>query len=478
MATKKERALEVIEEKKALLWPMSDTLWDHPETGFHERYAAELYGKTLEQEGFQVERELAGIPTAFSGTYGQGGPVIGFLGEFDALPGLSQAAGADEKRPVEENGPGHGCGHNLLGVGSLAAAIALKHYLQDSGLPGTVKFFGCPAEENGSGKGFMARDGVFNGVDIAFSWHPGEVNSVSTESTMANYQISYRFQGVSAHAAMSPELGRSALDALELMNVGVQFLREHVPTDTRIHYAITDTGGNAPGVVQSHAQALYLLRAVQLPQVKELYQRVNQIARGAAMMTGTEVEITFIKSCSNMLINTELNQLMQRNLVEVAPVQLEEEDLELARRIRETLGPVHSYFDTVAAEITDPEERARVAADADSLVHRIVLPLARERQGFVSSDVGDVSWNCPVAQINAATMPAGVPMHSWQMVAVGKSAMAKKGMLYAAKVMAGSAIDALEDPEIIRRAREKFCQRTGGQKYASPIPPEVKPRID
>ena len=198
MATKKERALEVIEEKRALLWPMSDTLWDHPETGFHERYAAELYGKTLEQEGFQVERDLAGIPTAFSGTYGQGGPVIGFLGEFDALPGLSQAAGADEKRPVEENGPGHGCGHNLLGVGSLAAAIALKHYLQDSGLPGTVKFFGCPAEENGSGKGFMARDGVFNGVDIAFSWHPGEVNSVSTESTMANYQISYRFQGVSA----------------------------------------------------------------------------------------------------------------------------------------------------------------------------------------------------------------------------------------------------------------------------------------
>lgn len=163
------------------------------------------------------------------------------------------------------------------GVGSLAAAIALKHYLQDSGLPGTVKFFGCPAEENGSGKGFMARDGVFNGVDIAFSWHPGEVNSVSTESTMANYQISYRFQGVSAHAAMSPELGRSALDALELMNVGVQFLREHVPTDTRIHYAITDTGGNAPGVVQSHAQALYLLRAVQLPQVKELYQRVNKL---------------------------------------------------------------------------------------------------------------------------------------------------------------------------------------------------------
>ena len=249
MEQKKQRALSAIEERREQLCGLSDALWEHPEVGFHENFAAQAFCRALEQEGFRVERDLAGIKTAFSGTFGEGGPVIGFLGEFDALPGLSQEAGAAEQKAIEEGAPGHGCGHNLLGVGSMAAAIGVKQYLQENHLPGTVKFFGCPAEEGGSGKGFMARAGVFQGVDIAFSWHPGEVNSVSTESTMANYQISYRFHGISAHAAMSPELGRSALDALELMNVGVQFLREHVPSETRIHYAITDAGGWAHGTI-------------------------------------------------------------------------------------------------------------------------------------------------------------------------------------------------------------------------------------
>ena len=296
MNHQKSQALDAIDRNRELLCRVSDQLWEHPEVGFHEKYAAELYCDTLEALGFQVERNLAGIPTAFSGTYGNDGPVIGFLGEFDALPGLSQVEAALEKIPAQESAPGHGCGHNLLGVGSLAAAVAVKQYLQDNHLPGTVVFFGCPAEEGGSGKGFMARSGVFQQVDIAFSWHPGEVNSVSTEGTMSNYQICYHFRGVSAHAAMSPEQGRSALDALELMNIGVQFLREHVPTDTRIHYAITDTGGSAPGTVQPYAQAVYLLRAVHPQQLIDLYDRVNKIARGAAMMTDTTVEIEFSKA--------------------------------------------------------------------------------------------------------------------------------------------------------------------------------------
>ena len=474
---KKQQALEEIDARQEQLGQLSDGIWDHPEVGFHESFAAQLLSEALEKAGFQVQRGLAGIPTAFSGSFGEGGPVIGFLGEFDALPGLSQQAGCMTQRPIQDNGPGHGCGHNLLGGGSLAAALAVKKYLEDNHLPGTVKYFGCPAEEGGSGKGFMARAGVFDGVDIAFSWHPGEVNSVSTEGTMANYQISYRFRGISSHAAMAPELGRSALDALELMNVGVQFLREHVPLETRFHYAITDTGGTAPGIVQSHAEAVYLLRAVHLPQVRELYERVNKVARGAAVMTDTEVDITFIKACSNVIINTELNQVMQRNLEEVPPADFDEEDMEFARQIRATVPKANSYFDTLMKDVTNPTERARLEQDADAPIHRIVMPLAAERQGFVSSDVGDVSWNCPVAQINAATMPAGVAMHSWQMVAVGKTAMAKKGMLYAAKVMAGSAIDALEDPEIIRRAKEEHRLRTNGQPYESPIPADVKPRI-
>lgn len=260
MTAQKAQALTAVDNYKELLCEVSDKLWDHPEIGFHETYASELYCSTLKELGFQVEQNLAGIPTAFSGTYGEGGPVIGFLGEFDALPGLSQQDGALSKCPVQEGAPGHGCGHNLLGVGSLAAALAVKNYLQNNHLPGTVKFFGCPAEEGGSGKGFMARSGVFQDVDIAFSWHPGEVNSVSTEGTMSNYQICYHFYGVSSHAAMAPEMGRSALDALELMNMGVQFLREHVPTDTRIHYAITNTGGSAPGTVQPYRPIRRLVR--------------------------------------------------------------------------------------------------------------------------------------------------------------------------------------------------------------------------
>ena len=477
MATNKELALEAMEEKKELLWSLSDALWDHPETGFHEHFAAQAYCEALEREGFQVQRNLAGIGTAFSGSYGHGGPVIGFLGEFDALPGLSQVAGLTENCPLEEGGAGHGCGHNLLGVGSLAAAIGLKNYLERTGIPGTVKFFGCPAEEGGSGKGFMARDGVFDQVDIAFSWHPMDVNVVSAESSMANYQISYQFHGVSAHAAMSPELGRSALDALELMNVGVQFLREHVPTDTRIHYAITDTGGSAPGVVQPYAEAMYLMRSPKLDQVKELYERVNKIARGAAMMTDTTVEIQFVKACSNTVLNNVLLRVMQRNMEQLPVQDFDEADMELAAQIKSTYGAMDSYFEELLEGVEDPEQRERLLADKDKPLHTVVVPFPKEQQGFVSSDVGDVSWNCPVAQISATTMPAGTPMHSWQTVAVGKSAMAHKGLIYAGKVMAASAIDALEDPSIIRRAKEEFTRRTGGRKYVSPIPAGVKPRI-
>ena len=474
--TEKQRALDSIEQQHLNLESLSDAIWDHPEVGYHESFAADALCSFLEENGFQVEWGLAGIPTAFCGSYGSGAPVIGLLGEFDALPGMSQKAGCFEKSAVSDDQPGHGCGHNLLGVGSLAAALGLKTYLE-AGHPGTVKFFGCPAEEGGSGKGFMARAGVFQGLDAAFSWHPGDLNSVSTESTMANYQISYRFQGIASHAALSPELGRSALDALELMNVGVQFLREHVPVDTRIHYAITDTGGTAPGTVQSHAEVLYLLRAAQLPQVKALYERVNKIAQGAAMMTETTVEAKFIKACSNMVLNTELMKVMQRNLEEIPCDFFDEADMDFARKMAATFTYKDSYFEDVAAQIEDPVQREEILKDKDAPIHTVIIPLLRETQGFVSSDVGDVSWNCPVAQIGTSTMPAGTPMHSWQAVAAGKSPMAHKGMIYAAKVIAASAIDVLEDPEIIRRAKEEFVRRTGGRPYASPIPADVKPRI-
>ena len=472
----KQQALEAIDRERGALEALSDAIWDHPEVGYRETFAADALCAFLEQNGFQVERGLAGIPTAFCGSYGSGSPVIGLLGEFDALPGMSQKADCFTEDAAEAGGAGHGCGHNLLGVGAVAAALAVKAYLE-AGRPGTVKFFGCPAEEGGSGKGFMARAGVFQGVDAAFSWHPGDVNSVSSESTMANYQIRYRFHGVSSHAAISPELGRSALDALELMNVGVQFLREHIPTQTRIHYAITDTGGAAPGVVQAYAEAMYLLRAPQLPQVKELYDRVNKIAQGAAMMTETTVETEFIKACSNTVLNTELRKVLQRNLEEIPCDLFDQSDMDFAQKMIETFPYKDPYFEELAAQIGDIGQREKLLQDKDSPLHTVVMPLLGEGQSFVSSDVGDVSWNCPVAQIGTVTMPAGTPMHSWQAVAVGKSPMAHKGMIYAAKVLAASVIDTFEDPEILRRAKEEFTVRTGGRPYESPIPAEVKPRI-
>ena len=300
----------LIQGKKGLFEEAADKVWGFAELRYQEHQSSRLQKELLRSEGFVIEENLGGISTAFRARYGSGHPVVGILGEFDALPGLSQEAGLAEKKPLVKEGPGHGCGHNLLGTGAFAAALGLKHYLEANHRPGTVKFFACPAEEGGSGKGFMARAGVFNGLDAAFCWHPGTVNSAATESTMANYQVCYHFYGTSSHAAMSPELGRSALDALELMNNGVQYLREHIPTNTRVHYAITNAGGNAPGIVQAYAEGLYLMRAPQLPQVKELYERVNRIAQGAAMMTDTRVEIEFIKACSNTVLNTELLKLL------------------------------------------------------------------------------------------------------------------------------------------------------------------------
>ncbi|MGW8113913.1 M20 family metallopeptidase [Caproicibacterium sp. NSD3] len=477
MSIKKEQAITFIDEKSKMLTGMSDFLWDHPEIGYHETKAAKLFCETLQQEGFTVERPLAGIPTAFSGTFGSGAPIIGFLGEFDALPGLSQVAQCPEKKAVEVGGAGHGCGHNLLGVGSLAAAIAVKHYLEENGLPGTVKFFGCPAEEGGAGKGFMARDGVFDELDIAFSWHPGEVNSVARESTMANYQACYHFYGISSHAAMSPELGRSALDALELMNTGVQYLREHMPMDNRVHYAITNTGGTLPGVVQPYAEGLYLMRAPQLGQAKDLYERVNRIANGAAMMTDTRVEIEFVKACSNTVLNTNLLQVLQKNLEQISAPEFSKEDFALAKAMRATQKGSASYFDELLLDVTDPEEQEKLSQNSGSDIHNVVMPFPMERQGFASSDVGDVSWVCPVAQLNIATMPAGTAMHSWQEVAVGKSGMAHGGMLYAGKVLAGAAIDVLKDPAIVERAKQEKLKRTKSQAYCAPIPKEIKPKI-
>ena len=304
-----ETILSAIEEKRALLEQTSDYIWDNAETAFTEHKSAAWLCDVLRKEGFTVEENLAGIKTAFSGRFGSGKPVIGILGEFDALSGLSQVAGVAEQ--ISAGGEaGHGCGHNLLGTGSLGAAIGVKAWLEATGKPGTVIYFGCPGEEGGSGKAFMARDGVFDELDAALCWHPAENNKALNKRWLGNYQVLYKFDGKASHAGGSPEKGRSALDAVELMNIGVQFLQEHIPTSCRIHYAITDTGGFSPNVVQPHAEVLYLMRGVSNAVVADLYDRVNDIAKGAALMTGTTESHQFIKACSNVIPNDAIQKML------------------------------------------------------------------------------------------------------------------------------------------------------------------------
>ena len=447
-----ETILQAIEEKKAILEQTSDYIWEHAETAFTEYQSAACLCDVLRKEGFTVEENLAGIQTAFSGRFGSGKPVIGILGEFDALSGLSQVAGVAEQMSAGGEA-GHGCGHNLLGVGSLGAAIGVKAWLEKTGKPGTVIYFGCPGEEGGSGKAFMARDGVFDELDAALCWHPAENNKALNKRWLGNYQVLYKFDGKASHAGGSPEKGRSALDAVELMNIGVQFLREHIPTSCRIHYAITDTGGFSPNVVQPHAEVLYLMRGVSNAVVADLYDRVNDIAKGAALMTGTTESHQFIKACSNVIPNDAIQRMLYSKLEQLPIPPVTEEELAYGKEISKALPngrPEQPYMDTL-------------------------MPYEPETQGFSSTDVGDVSWVCPTAQIFTATKAVNTPAHSWQETAQGKSSRAKKMTLYAAKVLALGAVELMENAELLAQAKAEHAKRVGPEGYIPPIPKDVRP---
>ena len=330
MRADKLEALSVIDRRADFFRELADEIWDHPELSLKEFRAADLYCRKLRALGFEVTEKLCGIETAFCGRFGSGKPVIGILGEFDALSGLSQEAGSTEAKPLVPGGNGHGCGHNLLGVGSFAAACAVKEWLEKTGRPGTVIFFGCPGEEGGAGKAFMAREGLWKKLDAALCWHPSDVNQVKTGTNNSSIQVLYKFTGKAAHAAGDPYNGRSALDAVELMNVGVQFLREHVTDDCRIHYAITDAGGVSPNVVQAKASVLYMVRANKVADSVKLQARVDDIARGAALMTGTDFERVFIDGTAELLPNFCIEEALYRNLEEIGVPAYTEEDRRLA----------------------------------------------------------------------------------------------------------------------------------------------------
>ncbi|MGF9976968.1 M20 family metallopeptidase [Viridibacillus arvi] len=473
----RQRISELIENKREKLIDVSDRIWDYAETRFEEFQSAELLCKTLEEEGFEVERGVGGMATAFIGSYGSGGPVVAILGEYDALPGLSQERGNDTQQPIEQGGNGHGCGHNLLGTGSLAAAIAVRHFMEENQIKGTVRYYGCPAEEGGSGKTIMVREGLFNDVDTSICWHPYPFNAVASVSNLANYQVYFRFKGKAAHASGAPHLGRSALDAVELMNVGTNFLREHIISDARIHYAITNSGGIAANVVQAEAEVLYLVRAPETQQVEEIYQRVCKVAQGAAIMTETEVEIIFDKGCSNLIPNNTLEAIMYNNFRVMGVPTFNETEKEFARQIRKTMATgerqgVLQQLNNLSIKGSDEILQKLKEEELSSLLMPYINKTFKMSG---STDVGDVSWVVPTVQCATNCFAMGTQLHSWQAVAQGGTSIGHKGMLHAGKVMGATAIDLLLNPENIDLAKAELKKRLGDQSYICPMPSEIQP---
>lgn len=468
---------DIISGKEEALKEVSRYIWSHPETRFEEHLSSEKLIEFLKSEEFTVEDNLADMKTAFKGVYGEGKPFIGFLGEFDALSGLSQKAFSLKQKPMEGNNNGHGCGHNLLGVGSLAAAISTKEYLKQHNLPGTVIYFGCPGEEGGSGKTFMARDGVFDQLDYSFCWHPSPANAIMSNKTLANFQVYFRFKGISSHAANSPELGRSALDAVELMNVGVNYLREHMSDTARIHYAVTNTGGISPNVVQSNAEVLYLIRAENLKKANHLFDRVKNVAQGAALMTETECEIEIDKACSDYTPNRSMENIMHQYLKdEENNIEYTEEELVLAEGIWESLTQSeqeNSYNMLQSFGVINDKHKLE-NIKLSHIVNDYVIP---NTPMLGSSDVADVSWITPTAQCTCATEAMGTPLHTWQMVSQGLSSYAFKGMFRAARVMSNTAIHILHDKKLLKSIQEEHKEKLKKQPYKNPIPEDVKPSI-
>ena len=457
----------------------NDSIWGYAELAFHEYRSAELIMKLLKEQGFELRKGLAGIPTCFSAaaSFGTGKPVVGILGEYDALSGLSQEAGIPEKRPVSGQQSGHGCGHCSLGVGSMAAAMAIKAYLEETGRDGTVIYFGCPAEEGAGSKQFMARAGAFDGVDFVYTWHPSWKNEIEASHSNAIIGANFTFEGLSSHAGATPYLGRSALDSCELMSVGCNYLREHVIPEARIHYAYIDAGGTAPNVVQDHAVVRYEVRAPYVAQAKEIFERVKEVARGASIMAGTSYNCELAMAFTEYVPNDALASVMDECLSEIGAPAWTDEDMVLARSF------LDSYNDEVKKEIRKEvselygENRVEeiLAAPLDREVHPYSPAKIKLQAG--STDVGDVAACVPTLNLLMATCCVGNVGHTWQMTAQACSPLAHKGMLAAAKVIALSGIRTMERPEVVDRAWKELRKRNGGA-YVCPLPDSVEPPLE
>jgi aminobenzoyl-glutamate utilization protein B len=453
LTTLKKKAFSWLDSNKEELCAINDKIWSLAEVAMEEYESSELLASYLEKMGFAITRGVADMPTAFVAVYGSGEPVIGILAEYDALPGLSQHA-VPYKKPVKEGEPGHGCGHNIFGTASTAAAVAMKKVIERGKISGTIKLFGCPAEETVIGKVFMARDGVFDGLSCCIQWHPSSENGVSLDSSNALIQFKVEFFGKTAHAAGGPWQARSALDAIELTDVGLNFLREHLKPTARIHYVILN-GGGAPNVVPDYALAWYYVRDIDWESVEKDYERVLKIIEGAAMMTETSYKINFISGVHEMLPNRAGNEVVYSNLLLVGPPQFTEEEQTYAKKIQKNLGIEEKGLKTEIEPFRLPERS----------------------WGGGSTDVAEVSWLTPTTSLGTAMAPVGAPWHHWAEVACGGMSIGHKSMITAAKVMAASGLDFLTHPEIIKKMRAEWTDKRKGREYKSPLPQDLKPPV-
>lgn len=440
----KEIALDWIESHKEEIIQVSDQIWQYAEVGLKEHNSSSLLIEKLRSYGFAIERGVAGLPTAFIASWGGGEPQIGILCEYDALPGLSQEA-VPYRKPIVEGGPGHGCGHNLMAASTMAAAIAAKIAMEKEGIRGAVKLFGCPAEEQSVGKVYMVKEKLFDKIDACLSYHPWDENTVTYASFIAMRSIKFQFHGEPAHASRDPEKGRSALDAVELMNVGVNYLREHVPNTVRMHYVITQ-GGESPNIVPPEAEVWYYLRSPKSSEIKDIYKRVYDIARGASLMTGTTVKAQKVAGASELLPNETLTYLVCHNLEKVGPPVFTKEEERFAEEIRKTID--QKKGDILAKTLTPPTGGYTIMG---------------------STDVGDVSWKSPTTVLFTGTWVPGTAAHSWQATSASGMGIGHKAMIVAAKTLALSALDLFSDKKALRNVRKEYLARKKGERYLSPL---------
>ena len=469
MKTNKHVIWDFVSKNQKRFQELSDKVWSTPETCYSEQNSMSAHVDELIYHGFSVTKGIANIPTAVVGEYGTDGPIIAFLGEYDALAGLSQKADVFHQDPVKKGENGHGCGHNLLGSASMQAAVALKEWLKDSNLPGVVRYYGCPAEEGGAAKTFMVRDKIFKDVDAAITWHPGCLPGIVKGSSLANCRVDFTFKGRASHAAVSPHLGRSALDAIELMNVGVNYMREHMPDKARIHYALIDGGGISPNVVQAKAKVRYVVRDETTPKMMELLERVKEIAKGAALMTQTKVKTKILAGVSNLVYNETLGNIMQGNLDQLGAPEFSKEEHLYAKKYQDTLTrkDIESAYSHAGIDLVEGQVLAETVVAGD------VKPV--DMGG--STDVADVSWVVPTVSLWGANYAIGTPFHSWQMTAQGKSSIAIKGMTHAAMVMAATGSDLILNKTILDDAWSEHNKTIEKEGYVLPISLSASPPI-